>query len=320
MKFSIRVVMGLVVVLSAGIAVAQNYPVKTVRVVVPWPPGGANDIVGRIVAQRLADQTGQQFVIDNRGGANGNIGAEMVAKAPADGYTLMVHSAAHVTNPHMYKKLPYDALKDFTGVTPLAVQLGMLVVHPSLPAKNVKEYIALGRAQPGKIVYASSGSGSFVHLAMALINSMSNTQMVHVPFKGGGPAVVALASGEVQAMTSTIGSVIPHLPSGRLRALGVTSATRMKQFPDVPAIAEGLPGYEFAAWIGAFVASATPKPIVDRLNGEIKKALENPEVVKVMSSQTLDPMYMGSEQFATRLKNDFDKYEKLVKMTGVTSN
>ncbi len=320
MKFSIRVVMGLVVVLSAGIAVAQNYPVKTVRVVVPWPPGGANDIVGRIVAQRLADQTGQQFVIDNRGGANGNIGAEMVAKAPADGYTLMVHSAAHVTNPHMYKKLPYDALKDFTGVTPLAVQLGMLVVHPSLPAKNVKEYIALGRAQPGKIVYASSGSGSFVHLAMALINSMSNTQMVHVPFKGGGPAVVALASGEVQAMTATIGSVIPHLPSGRLRALGVTSATRMKQFPDVPAIAEGLPGYEFAAWIGAFVASATPKPIVDRLNGEIKKALENPEVVKVMSSQTLDPMYMGSEQFATRLKNDFDKYEKLVKMTGVTSN
>ena len=320
MKFSIRVVMGLVVVLSAGIAVAQNYPVKTVRVVVPWPPGGANDIVGRIVAQRLADQTGQQFVIDNRGGANGNIGAEMVAKAPADGYTLMVHSAAHVTNPHMYKKLPYDALKDFTGVTPLAVQLGMLVVHPSLPAKNVKEYIALGHAQPGKIVYASSGSGSFVHLAMALINSMSNTQMVHVPFKGGGPAVVALASGEVQAMTATIGSVIPHLPSGRLRALGVTSATRMKQFPDVPAIAEGLPGYEFAAWIGAFVASATPKPLVDRLNGEIKKALENPEVVKVMSSQTLDPMYMGSEQFATRLKNDFDKYEKLVKMTGVTSN
>ena len=320
MKFSIRLVMGLVVVLSAGIAVAQNYPVKTVRVVVPWPPGGANDIVGRIVAQRLADQTGQQFVIDNRGGANGNIGAEMVAKAPADGYTLMVHSAAHVTNPHMYKKLPYDALKDFTGVTPLAVQLGMLVVHPSLPANNVKEYSALGRAQPGKIVYASSGSGSFVHLAMALINSMSNTQMVHVPFKGGGPAVVALASGEVQAMTATIGSVIPHLPSGRLRALGVTSATRMKQFPDVPAIAEGLPGYEFAAWIGAFVASATPKPIVDRLNGEIKKALENPEVVKVMSSQTLDPMYMGSEQFATRLKNDFDKYEKLVKMTGVTSN
>ena len=196
----------------------------------------------------------------------------------------------------------------------------MLVVHPSLPAKTVKEYIALARAQPGKIVYGSSGSGSFVHLGMALLNSMSNTQMVHVPFKGGGPAVVALASGEIQAMTATIGSVIPHLPGGRLRALGVTSATRMKQFPDVPAIAEGLPGYEFAAWIGAFVASATPKPIVERLNAEMKKALDNPEVVKVMSGQTLDPMYLTSEQFAARLKADFDKYEKLVKMTGVTAN
>jgi tripartite-type tricarboxylate transporter receptor subunit TctC len=323
MKFTMRMVAGAagsILALSAGFAAAQNYPARPVRVVVPWPPGGANDIVGRIVAQRLGDQTGQQFVIDNRGGANGNIGADLVAKAPADGYTLMVHSAAHVTNPHMYKKLPYDTLKDFTGVTTLAVQLGMLVVHPSLPAKTVKEYIALARAQPGKIVYGSSGSGSFVHLGMALLNSMSNTQMVHVPFKGGGPAVVALASGEIQAMTATIGSVIPHLPGGRLRALGVTSATRMKQFPDVPAIAEGLPGYEFAAWIGAFVASATPKPIVERLNAEMKKALDNPEVVKVMSGQTLDPMYLTSEQFAARLKADFDKYEKLVKMTGVTAN
>lgn len=306
--------------IASGIAMAQDYPVKAVRVVVPWPPGGANDIVGRIVAQRLSDQMGQQFVIDNRGGANGTIGSELVARAPADGYTVMVHSAAHVTSPHMYKKLPYDTLKDFTGVTPLAVQLGMLVVHPSLPAKTVSEFIALGRSQPGKIVYASSGSGSFVHLAMALINSMSNTQMVHVPFKGGGPAVVALASGEVQAMTATIGSVIPHLPSGRLRALGVTSAKRMKQFPDVPAIAEGLPGYEFAAWIGAFVASGTPKPIVDRLNGEMKKALENPEVIKVMGGQTLDPMYMTSDQFTARLKLDYGKYEKLVKLTGVKAN
>ena len=320
MRNSIAGLMAVAVMLGAGAAAAQNYPVKPVRVVVPWPPGGANDIVARIVAQRLSDQTGQQFVIENRGGANGTIGAELVAKAPADGYTLMVHSAAHVTSPHLYKKLAYDTLKDFTGVTSLAVQVGMLVVHPSLPAKNVKEYIALGRAQPGKIVYASSGSGSFVHLAMALINSMSKTQMVHVPFKGGGPAVVALASGEVQAMTATIGSVIPHLPSGRLRALGVTSATRMKQFPDIPAIAEGLPGYDFSAWIGAFLASGTPKPIVERLNGEIKKTLENPDVVKVLSGQTLDPMYLTSEQFGARLKSDFDKYEKLVKLTGATAN
>jgi tripartite-type tricarboxylate transporter receptor subunit TctC len=308
-------------VLFAGVGHAQNYPARPVRVVVPWPPGGANDIVGRIVSQRLAEQTGQQFLIDNRGGANGTIGTELVAKAPADGYTLLVTSAAHVTSPHLYKKLGYDTLKDFTGVTPLAVQVGMLVVHPSLPVKNAKEFVALARAQPGKIVYASSGAGSFVHLAMALINSMSNTQMVHVPFKGGGPAVVALASGEVQAMTATIGSVLPHLPGGRLRALGVTSSTRLKSLPNIPTIAEsGVPGYDFSAWVGSFVASATPRPIVDRLNAEMKKALEHAEVAKIMSSQTLDPMHMTPEQFDKRLKSDYDKYEKLVKLTGAQAN
>lgn len=305
---------------GAVCAVAQTYPAKTVRVVVPWPPGGANDIVGRVVAQRLGEQTGQQFIVDNRGGANGTIGADAVAKGPADGYTLMVHSAAHVTNPHLYRKLPYDTLKDFTGVTPLAVQVGMLVVHPSLPVKSVKEFVALARAQPGKMVYASSGSGSFVHLAMALINSMTQTQMVHVPYKGGGPAAVALASGETQAMTATVGSLIPHLTSKRVRALGVTSAGRLKPFPDIPAIGETITGYEFVAWVGAFVAAATPKPVVDRLNGEIKKALEHPDVIKILSSQTLDPMYMTPEQYATRLKADYDKYEKLVKLTGATAN
>jgi tripartite-type tricarboxylate transporter receptor subunit TctC len=323
MKTMVRVLAAscvLCVAPGGSVAFAQNYPAKPVRVVVPWPPGGANDIVGRIVAQRLSDQTGQQFVIDNRGGANGTIGTELVAKAPADGYTLLVTSAAHVTSPHLYKKLTYDTLKDIAGVTPLAVQVGMLVVHPSLPAKTVKEFVALGRAQPGKIVYASSGAGSFVHLAMALLNSMSNTQMIHVPFKGGGPAVVALASGEVQAMTATIGSVIPHLPSGRLRAIGVTSAKRLKQFPDVPAISEGLHGYDFVAWIGAFVASGTPKPIVERLNAELKKTLENPEVIKVMGGQTLEPIHTTSDQFTARLKADYDKYEKLVKLTGATAN
>ncbi len=320
MKMCIRIVTSVAMVMSACVAIAQSYPVRPVRVVIPWPPGGANDIVGRIVAQKLGEQLGQQFIIDNRGGAAGTIGADMVAKAPADGHTLMVHSATHVTNPHLYKKLPYDTLKDFTGVTALAVQVGMLVVHPSLPVKNVKDFVALGRARPGQLVYGSSGSGSFVHLGMALINAMTNTQMVHVPFKGGGPAVVALASGEVQAMVATIGSVIPHLPSGRLRAVGVTSTTRVKQFPDVPALAEGVPGYEFVAWIGAFVASGTPRAIVDRLNAEMKKVLELPDVVKIMSGQTLDPMYMTPEQFAARLKADYDKYEKLVKLTGVTSN
>lgn len=313
-------ILGAAMMLGASWVCAQTYPAKGVRVVVPWPPGGANDIVGRVIAQRLTEQTGQQFFVDNRGGANGTIGADAVAKAPADGYTLMVNSAAHITSPHLYKKLPYDTLKDFTGVTPLAVQVGMLVSHPSLPAQNVKDFVALARAKPGQMIYASSGAGSFVHLAMALIASMTQTQMVHVPFKGGGPATVALASGEVQAMTATVGSLIPHLQSKRVRALGVTSATRLKPFPDVPAIGETIKGYEFVAWIGAFVSSGTPKPIVDRLSGEIKKALDHPDLIKILSGQTLDPMYMTPEQFATRLKADYDKYEKLVKLTGATAN
>ena len=316
MKLWMRGVVGSVAVLVAGVAGAQNYPTKPVRVVIPWPTGGANDVVGRIVFQKMSEQLGQQFVIDNRGGASGTIGADFVAKGPADGYTIMVHSAAHVTNPHLIKKLPYDTLKDFTGVTPLAVQLGMLVVHPSLPVKTTRDFVALARTKPGQLVYGSSGNGSFVHMAMALLNNMTDTKMVHVPFKGGGPAVVALASGELQAMTATIGSVIPFLSGKRLRALGVTSATRLKQFPDVPAIAEGIPGYDFAAWIAAFVPAATPKPIVERLNAEIRKALENPDVVKIMSGQTLDPMPMSPEQFAVRLKSDYDKYERLIKATG----
>ena len=308
---------GMVALMAASVgAFAQSYPAKPVRVVIPWPTGGANDVVGRIVFQKLSEQLGQQFIIDNRGGASGTIGADFVAKAPADGYTLMVHSAAHVTNPHLFKKLPYDTLRDFTGVTALAVQIGMLVVHPSLPAKTTREFVALARAKPGQMVYGSSGNGSFVHMAMALLNQMTNTQMVHVPYKGGGPAVVSLASGELQAMTATIGSVMPHLSGGRLRALGVTSGTRAKQFPDIPAIAEGIPGYDFTAWIGAFVASATPKPIVERLNVEIRKTLEHPDVTKILGGQTLDPMPMMPEQFAARLKSDYDKYEKLTKATG----
>src|SRR5262245_969025 len=192
MKSIFSAVMLAVVSALAPFAVfAQAYPAKPVRILVPWPPGGANDVVGRVVAQRMTEQLGQQMVVENRGGASGTIGADLVAKAPADGYTVMVHSATQVANPHLYKKLPYDTLKDFIGVTPLAVQVGMLVVHPSLPAKSVKEYVALAKARPGQIVYGSSGNGSFVHLAMALIGSMTKTNMTHVPFKGGGPAAIA---------------------------------------------------------------------------------------------------------------------------------
>ena len=314
-RFSVSIFFA--ILLLAGVAAAQNYPAKTVRVVIPWPPGGSNDIVGRVVFQKVSEQTGQQFVIDNRGGAAGTIGADLVAKSPPDGYTIMVHSATHVANSHIYKSLPYDTLKDFIGVTPLAVQVGMLAVHPALPAKSVKEFIALAKARPGEIIYGSSGNGSFVHLAMALLNSMTDTKMIHVPYKGGGPASIAIASGETQAMIATIGALLPQIQAKQVRPLGVTSAQRVKLFPDVPTLADaGIPGYEFTAWIGVFAPAGVPQPIVARLSAEIKTALDNPDVARILSSQTLDPWFMTPAEFAERLKSDDEKYERLMKLTG----
>ncbi len=297
-------------------AVAQAYPDKPVRVIVVFPPGGSNDVVARIVFQKMSEIVGQQFVIENRGGAAGTIGSEVVASTAADGYTIMVQSATHVANPHLYKKLPYDALKDFVGVTTLARQVGMLVVHPSLPTKSVKEFIALARTRPGEINYASAGNGSFVHLTMALFASTTNSKMVHVPYRGGGPAGTALIAGETQAMIATIGSLFPHIKANRVRPLGVTSDKRTAQFPDVPAIAETVPGYEFTAWVGCFAPAGTPKPIVDRLNAALQKALADPGVASKLTVQTLDPMHMTPEQFAARLKSDYDKYEKVIKLSG----
>ena len=289
---------------------------KPVRVVIVFPPGGSNDVVGRIVFQKVSEQLGQQFIIDNRGGAAGVIGSEVVANSPPDGYTIMVQSATHVANPHLYKKLPFDALKDFIGITPMARQVGVIVVHPSLPVRTTKDFIALARSRPGEIAYASAGNGSFVHLTMALFASMSKLNMIHVPYKGGGPAGTALVAGETQAMLATIASVLTHIQSGRVRPIAVTSDARTTQFPKIPTIAETVPGYEFTAWVAAFAPAGTPRPIIDRLNAELKKALADPGVAGKLSAQTLDPMHMTPEEFAKRLKSDFDKYEKVVKLSG----
>ncbi|MGH8701217.1 MAG: Bug family tripartite tricarboxylate transporter substrate binding protein [Burkholderiales bacterium] len=306
----------LVTLLSPLLAIAQAYPAKTVRVIVVFPPGGSNDVTARIVFQRMTEQTGQQFIVDNRGGAAGTIGAAVVATSPADGYTLMVQSTTHIANAHLYKKLPYDTLGDFIGITTLARQVGMLVVHPSLPVKSTKEFIALAKKRPGDIIYGSAGSGSYVHLSIALLESATGTTMTHVPYKGGGPLNIAIASGEVQATVGTIASLVPNLQAKRLRALGVTSEKRTSQYPDVPAIAEAVPGYEFTAWVGCFVPKGTPKPIVDKLNEELRKALADPGVASRLSAQTLDPMPMTPGEFATRLKSDYDKYEKVVRISG----
>jgi tripartite-type tricarboxylate transporter receptor subunit TctC len=298
------------------LAVAQSYPAKPVRVIVVFPPGGSNDVTARIVFQKMSEQLGQQFIIDNRGGAAGTIGAAVVATSPPDGYTVMVQSTTHIANAHLYKSLPYDTLGDFIGITTLARQVGMLVVHPSLPVKSTKEFIALAKKHPGEIVYGSAGNGSYLHLAMELLKFNTGTSLIHVPYKGGGPVNIAIASGEIQSVIATIASVIPNIRAQRVRPIGVTSEKRTSQFPDIPALAEGIPGYEFTAWVGTFAPKGTPRPVVDRLNAELKKVLEDPAVAKNLSSQTLDPMYMTPEQFATRLKSDYDKYEKVVKISG----
>jgi tripartite-type tricarboxylate transporter receptor subunit TctC len=307
----------LVAALVAPVAAfAQTYPTKPVRVVIVFPPGGSNDVVGRIVFQKMSENMGQQFVIENRGGAAGSIGSEVVANSPPDGYTIMVQSATHVANAHLYKKLPYDVLNDFIGITTLARQVGILVVHPALPVKSGKEFIALARKRPGEVVYASAGNGSYVHLSMALLASMMNLKMIHVPYKGGGPAGTALVSGETQAMLATIGSLFGHIKANRVRPLGVSSEKRVTQFPDVPAIAEFVPGYEFTAWVGAFSPKGVPKPIIDKLNAELKKALADSGVASKLTAQTLDPMHMTPAEFAARIKSDYDKYEKVVKISG----
>ena len=297
---------------------AQAWPVKPVRVVIPWPAGGSNDVVGRIVMQELARTLGQPFVIENRAGAAGSIGADVVAKAPADGYTLMVHSTTHVGNAHLYgKKLTYDTMKDFTGVARLSSQPGVLVVHPSLPVKTVRDFLALAKSRPSQINYSSSGNGSAPHLQMALLISMSGINITHVPYKGGAPQVATLMAGETQASFATIGTVITQIQAGRLRPLGVGSATRSGVLPDVPTIAEaGLAGYEMSPWIGVFAPAGTPRPVIDRLNREINQALALPDVITTLGRQALDPAPTTVDDFNRILQVDFEKYGKLIALTG----
>ncbi|HEX9686019.1 MAG TPA: tripartite tricarboxylate transporter substrate binding protein [Burkholderiales bacterium] len=298
-------------------ALAQAYPAKPVRVIVVFPPGGSNDVVARIVFGKMNELMNQTFVIDNRGGGAGSLGASVVAQSPADGYTLMVHSTTHVANAHVFgKKLPYDTMRAFTGITPLARQVAIAVVHPSLPARSIKELIDLAKKRPGEIVFGSAGHGSYIHLTVQLLTSMTGTKMLHVPYKGGGPALAALVSGETQLQIGTIASVLTQMKAGRVRPLGVTSDKRTKQFPDVPAIAETVPGYEFTAWIGAFAPAGTPRPVIDRLNAELRRAVSDPEISAKLDSMTLDPMYMTPEQFATRLQSDYERYGKMLRDLG----
>ena len=280
----------LALLLFTGPLAAQVYPSKPVRVVIPWPPGGGNDIAGRIVMQKLSEALGQPLTIDNRAGAGGTIGSELMARAAPDGYTLMVQSTTHVGNAHLYKKLPYDPLRDFAPVALLTAQPTALTVHPSMPVKSVREFIALAKARPDEILYSTAGNGSAPHPAMALFASMTDIKVTHVPYKGGGPQVIALVAGETQASLAVVASVVSHIRAGRLRALGVSSLRRSGALPEVPPIAEaGVPGYEMSPWIAVFAPAGTPRPVIEKLNGEINKVLKLPEVAQNLSSQELDP-------------------------------
>ena len=305
-----------IIVFACGAAWSQPYPSKQVRVVVVFPPGGATDIVARIVFQKMSEQLNQSFVIDNRGGAGGMIGAEIVAKSPPDGHTLMVYSQTLLANAHLYQKQPYDALKDFIGITPLTRLVGMLAVHPSMPVRTTKDFIALAKARPGEILYGSAGIGAFQHLAMSTFASTIGAKMTHVPYKGGTLAVTGMMGGEIQAILTPIAELYAHLKSERLRPIAVSSDTRTTQFPAIPAIAETVKGFEFVSWFAAFAPAGTPKPIIDRLNAEIKKAVADPDISAKLSAQVLDPMYMTPEAFAKQIQSDYDRLRQVVKVSG----
>jgi len=305
--------------LLAASVQAQPYPSKPVRVVVPYPPGGPTDIVARVLFQQVAESTGQQFVIDNRAGAGGNIGAEHVAKSPADGYTVLIGTTAHAINMSLFKSLNYDVQKDLAPVSLLTQGPLVLVTHPQFPANSVKELIDMAKAKPGSLNFASSGNGQSTHLSAELFNSMAGTKMVHVPYKGSAPALSDLMTGQVGIMFDTTLSAMPFVRAGKLKALGVTSPQRTPAAPDVPTIAEsGLPGYEVFAWNGVFVPAGTPKAVVVQLNEEIRKAMQLPQVRDKFSAQGFAASWNTPDQFGVFVRNEVDKWARTVKASGAT--
>ncbi|MGZ8153706.1 MAG: Bug family tripartite tricarboxylate transporter substrate binding protein [Burkholderiales bacterium] len=318
----IRLIAAVSACLAAG-AVAnageQSYPVKPVRMVIPFPPGGTTDILGRIASQKLSEALGQQVVPDNRSGASGNIGTEQVAKAPPDGYTLLTAPGSTLTiHPSLYAKLGFDPLRDFAPVTILAGVPNLLVVHPSLPVRNVKELIALAKSKPDQLNYASTGAGQSTHLSMELFKNMAGVKIVHVPYKGSAPAVTDLLGGHVPMMFDNMPSALPHVKAGKLRALGVSTSKRSPTAPDVPTVAEsGLPDFDVTVWFAVLAPAATPRDIVTRLNRVLVKALQGADVREKLASQGAEPIGNTSEQFTGQIKADLAKWAKVVKAANI---
>ncbi len=301
---------------------AKTYPTKFVRMIVPFAPGGFIDLTARLIAGPLSAALGQQVIVDNRAGAGGSVGSELAARAEPDGHTLIIGSVGtHAVNQTLYPKLPYNVLKDFQPVARLAEAPSILALHPPFPVHSVKELIALARAKPKQINYASAGAGTSTHLAAALFEHLAHVELVHVPYKGGGPSIIAVVSGEVPVTFGTAAAVSPHIKSGKMRALAVTGGQRSAQMPDLPTIAEaGLPGYAMDNWLGLFAPVGTPRAVVEKLNGEAIRIVRLPEVSGGLRAHGSEPSPLGSDEFALFVKKEVEKWAKVVAATGMTVN
>lgn len=311
---ALRWVFALMLLAATGAQAA--YPDRPIRLIVGFPPGGAADILGRIAAQQLGDALGQQVVVDNRGGAGGLIATEIASKGVPNGYTLLFSSIPHVINPHLYKKVNYDAIQDFMPIIQFVAVPLMMASHPALPAVSVKELIAYSKGRPGQINYGSGGSGSSSHLAMELFKTMAGVDFVHIPYKGVGPMITDMLSGQVKLTISSAVPLSPQVKAERLRGLAVTSPKRSAAFPDLPAIAETVPGYEVVNWFGLFAPTGTPKPVIARVNAALNGALQSAELIKILNTRGADAVGGSPEEFAKVVKADFGKWAKVVKDSG----
>jgi tripartite-type tricarboxylate transporter receptor subunit TctC len=295
------------------VAAAQDYPSRPVRVIVPFPAGGVNDIVGRLFATQLSERLGKQFIVDNRTGAGGVVGTEIAANAPKDGYTLLVVSIVNAVNPWLYK-LPYDPVNAFVPIAFLATAPTVMVVNPDLPAKSVKELVALAKAKPGDVPYATAGVGSFMHLSAELFKLMADIDMLHVPFKGGGPAIIDLVAGNTKVGFATTITTTPFLRSGKLRALGVGALKRSAILPELPTIDEtGVPGYDVSNWIGLMAPAGVPAAVVDTLHKEITAILQTPETQKQLAARGAEALPMSSAEFGAFMERELAKWQRVVK-------
>ncbi|HWI14799.1 MAG TPA: tripartite tricarboxylate transporter substrate binding protein [Burkholderiales bacterium] len=297
---------------------ASNYPSKPIRLVVPFTPGGSTDILARVIGMKLTEAWGKQVVIDNRPGAGGNIGVDLVAKSPADGYTLVMgHIGTFGVNPTLYPKLPYDPIRDFQPITLVALVPNMLSVNPALPAKSVKELVTLAKAKPGTINFGSGGNGSAAHLAGEYFKLMTKTEITHIPYRGTSPAVTDLIAGQIQMIITGVPPTLNFVKSGKLRALGVATSRRLALLPDLPTIAEaGVPGYEATQWYGVLAPAGTPKPIVTKLNAEMAKAIKGPDVREKLAADAAEPVGNSPEEFGAFIKKEIARWAPVVKASG----